>query len=191
MDEGLSGEDRRVISDATPDNWWKPGTQLAQNDPDQPPRIPDQRPTRGRDRFQVVKDVAKWLLKHGGPLKKLVEGASWLIELEPYISAYFDEPKTLDELQNGVVLPARGYDIHHVVEKTRARNDGFPQDLIEGRENLVRIPTLKHWQINEWYSTKSDDFDGLTPREYLRGKSWEEKLRVGKRALVRHVVLKP
>lgn len=191
VDEGLAGSDRRVLSDATPDNWWKPGSQLAQNDPDQSPLIPDQRPPRGRERFQVVKDVARWLLKQGGQLNKLVEGASWLMEFEPYISTYFDEPKTLDQLQNGVALPARGYDIHHVVEKTPARKEGFPQDLIEGRDNLVRIPTLKHWQINGWYSTKNEKFDGLTPREYLRGKSWEERVNVGKKALSEHGVLKP
>jgi hypothetical protein len=113
------------------------------------------------------------------------------MEFEPYISAYFDEPKTIEELQNAVALPARGYDIHHVVEKTPARNEGFSQDLIEGRENLVRIPTLKHWQITGWYGKKNEKFDGLTPRDYLRGKSWEERVKVGKEALTKYGILKP
>jgi hypothetical protein len=35
---------------------------------------------------------------------------------------------------------------------------------------LVRIPTLKHWQITGWYMTPSEDYGGLSPRSYLRGK---------------------
>jgi hypothetical protein len=78
-----------------------------------------------------------------------------------------------------------------MVEKTPARNEGFPQELIEGRENLVRIPTLKHWQINGWYSRRNDEYGDLSPRDYLRNKTWEEKVKVGKHALVEHGVLKP
>lgn len=85
-------------------------------------------------------------------------------------------------------LPARGYDIHHVVEKTPARNEGFPQELIEG---LVRVPTLKHWQITGWYSRINEDYGYQAPRDYLRNKSWEERVKVGRRALIQHGVLKP
>lgn len=37
----------------------------------------------------------------------------------------------------------------------------------------------------------NDNFGGLSPREYLRGKSWEEKRRVGLDALMRFGVLAP
>jgi hypothetical protein len=43
----------------------------------------------------------------------------------------------------------------------------------------VLIPTLKHWQLNGWYATKNDDFGDLSPRDYLKGKSWDERQRVG------------
>ena len=35
-------------------------------------------------------------------------------------------------------------------------------------ENLVRIPTFKHWEITGWYMKKNFDYDGLSPRDYLR-----------------------
>jgi hypothetical protein len=70
-------------------------------------------------------------------------------------------------------------------------NEKFSDDLIDGPDNLVRIPTLKHWQINGWYGRRSDEFGGLSPRDYLRGKSWEERRRVGINALTRYGVLKP
>ena len=63
--------------------------------------------------------------------------------------------------------------------------------MIDGPDNLVRIPTLKHWQINGWYSTPNKDFGGLPPRDYLRGKSWDERERVGEMALVLYGVLAP
>jgi hypothetical protein len=55
----------------------------------------------------------------------------------------------------------------------------------------VRVPTLKHWEITGWYMTKNKDFGGVSPRDYLRGKSWDEKVRVGRDALIRYKVLKP
>jgi hypothetical protein len=63
--------------------------------------------------------------------------------------------------------------------------------LIDGPENLVRVPTQKHWQITGWYLTRNKLFGGLSPRAYLRGKSWEERQRVGRMALIEFGVLKP
>jgi hypothetical protein len=77
------------------------------------------------------------------------------------------------------------------VEQTPAKKDGFPRSMIDAPENLVRIPTLKHWDINRWFETKSADYGGLTPREYLHGKDWDVRRRVGLRALIEAGVLKP
>lgn len=122
---------------------------------------------------------------------KIVEGVVWASELEPYVSAYLDEPQTLEELQKRVASPAGGYDIHHIVEQTPAENEGFGRDIIDGPDNLVRVPTLKHWEINSWFGTKQEEFGELSPRDYLRGKDWDERTRVGHEALVKHGVLKP
>jgi hypothetical protein len=63
--------------------------------------------------------------------------------------------------------------------------------MIDAPENLVRIPTFKHWEITTWYQTKNEDFGYLSPREYLRGRSWGERQRVGFKALVDVGALKP
>jgi hypothetical protein len=63
--------------------------------------------------------------------------------------------------------------------------------MIDAPENLVRVPTLKHWQINAWYQTKNEDYDGMTPRQYLQGKDWATRIKVGRKALIHVGVLKP
>jgi hypothetical protein len=53
-------------------------------------------------------------------------------------------------------------------------------------DNLVRIPRWKHWEINSWYQTKNEDYGSMSPRDYLRDKSYEERRRVGLKALIDH-----
>jgi hypothetical protein len=94
-------------------------------------------------------------------------------------------------LQRAVGTPKAGYEIHHIVEQTPAEQDGYRRSQIDGPENLVRIPTLKHREITGWYQTRNDDYGGVSPRDYLRGKLWEERTRIGLDALIEHKVLKP
>ncbi len=160
--------------------------------------IPEERPASARLRNGGVKMVARHvssllllneeLRGSVGHVLNLLEVASWVHELVPYIAAYTDPPKTLEELQDAVSIPAVGYDVHHIVEQTPAEQDGFSRELINSSENLVRIPTLKHWQINSWYMTKNKDYGGLSPRAYLRGKDWTERAIVGRKALTGHGV---
>jgi len=49
----------------------------------------------------------------------------------------------LEELARAVSDPKPGYDIHHIVEKTSAEQDGFPGSMIHGPENLVRDPKVQ------------------------------------------------
>lgn len=121
---------------------------------------------------------------------------AWLAQLLPLIYSYAHPAKTLSELQQDAQNPQPGYQIHHIVEQTPARQDGFSEVQIDGPDNLVRIPTLKHWQINGWYGRPNAQFkdkndNDMSPRDYLRGKSWEERLRVGKEALILFGVLEP
>jgi hypothetical protein len=178
-----AANDPRVISDAKPDNDWRPGAQYAQVDPrsGRPPRIPERRPSSRSGRARVLRE-------HG---EQIIEAASWFDEFYPSIRSYFDPPKTLQELQEAVATPKKGYDIHHIVEQTSAEQDGFPRSVIDAHINLVRIPRMKHWEINGWYARPNKDYGGRSPREYLRGKDWSERLRVGLDALVKYGVLKP
>jgi hypothetical protein len=66
-----------------------------------------------------------------------------------------------------------------------------PRSKIDARDNLVRIPTLKHHEITGWFGKPNKNYAGKSPREYLRGKDWAERTRVGRDALIEHKVLKP
>lgn len=76
-------------------------------------------------------------------------------------------------------------------QKSAAERDGYRLSTIEAVENVVLIPRLKHWEITGWYMKENIDYDGLSPREYLRGKTWDERMRTGRDALIMHGVLKP
>ncbi|TAL80287.1 MAG: hypothetical protein EPN75_07910 [Beijerinckiaceae bacterium] len=162
------------------------------------PAIPQQ-PISNAARNLFVKAAVRWIARKL-PLLAAPELGLFLIGLQasywvgkaawPYIKSYFDPPKTLQELQADALKPETGYDIHHFVEKGQARADGIPESVWDAPENRVRIPTLKHWQITGWYMTPNDKYGGMSPRAYLKGKSWEERIRVGKSALIKFGVLR-
>ncbi len=168
-----------------------------------PPEIPNVAPATEELRNVFVKLAARWLARAlaggaAGPagefvvaLEAAAETALWLHDKYPYIKAYLDAPKSLDELQSSIGKPEKGYEVHHFVEQSAAESDGHSREDIDGPDNLVRIPTLKHWEITGWYMTPNPLFDGLSPREYLRGKSWDERRKVGLGALKRFKVLTP
>jgi hypothetical protein len=80
--------------------------------------------------------------------------------------------------------PQAGYQIHHIVERqyfftneqSNARRFG---DRLEKRDNLVRIPRWRRVEISSWYSRPNREYDERTPREFLRGKSWDEQYELG------------
>jgi len=113
------------------------------------------------------------------------------VEAAPYVKAYFNEPRTLDELRGAARKRETGYDIHHIVERATAASDDSEDAFIDGPENLVSIPTVRHWLLNRWYESPNKKYDGLTPRQYLKGKGLEERFHVGLDGLQEIGVLKP
>jgi hypothetical protein len=177
-------------------------SQVAQHDPlVRLTGIPSEKPTPSRLRNIAIRIVARQvslvlqvheeLRSSVGQVLNLLEAASWLHEFVPDITAYADPPKTLEELQQAVSIPALGYQIHHIVEQGPAAKEGFPCSKIDAHDNLVRIPTLKHHEITGWFGKPNKDYQGLSPRDYLRGKDWAERTIVGRDALIEHEVLKP
>lgn len=159
-----------VLSDAASDSNWIPGAQYAANDRSsnggnqgaplgQPPAVPAEQPASNQAINAFLKVAAYFLAgallaaEPVGDFYPGIEAADWLSSYLPYVHSYLDPPKTLEELREAALNPRTGYNIHHIVEQTPAARDGFSWTMIDGPDNLVLIPTLKHWQINGWYST--------------------------------------
>jgi len=127
----------------------------------------------------------------------IASGFGWLKEYQAELTSYNDPPKSLEELQQNVLEPTTpGYQDHHIRMQKPARDEKFPDELIDGPENLVRIPTRKHREITAWFGKPHDKFtnergDRISPQEYLRGKNWDERRRIGIDALIENGVLKP
>jgi hypothetical protein len=153
-----------------------------------PPKEPKDKPSR----LQAAKALAKQLLRRAGPIGALltaIEVAEHYSEI-PSITSYQDAPKTLSELQQNAGKRRPGYEDHHIVEQGAGSREGFSRSQIDGADNVVSVPKYKHHEITGWYNIKSSDFGGVTPREYLRGKSWNEQVRVGLFAMRKFGVLK-
>lgn len=149
-----------------------------------PPEVPPKRPAASKPRNETIKNTARWarrLRRFGGPVGAFLSylDETWLSTDLNEIEAYMDDPRTLEDLQRDAKFPKKGYQVHHIVEQTPARQDGFPKSLIDSPENKVRIPTLIHREITNWYATGNDSFGGLSPRNYLRGKPWRERYDLG------------
>ena len=178
------------------------GAQPRKNSPRRPllashddfPEIPKKLPDSARERHGIARRLAGYMARNSMPLVAIVRLARvvQLLNDGAYdIIAYLDDPKPLETLRWDVYEPKKGYDVHHIVEQTAARRDGFPDAMIETRENKVRIPRFKHWEINAWYGSPNEDYGGLTPREYLRGRSWEERMTIGLNVLIKYGVMNP
>jgi hypothetical protein len=124
-----------------------------------------------------VAETAKLIFDVGYATYELAEFVA------PYVRANFDPPKTLAELREAAKTDRSEYDIHHVVEQATRAKDGSEDDYIDGPDNLVSIPTLKHWELNRWYDKGRIEYGGLTPRQYLKGKSLATRRGVGLRGL--------
>ena len=168
--------------------------ELVQNitqDEDGKARIPDEPPPRESERLAIVKAVARTLTTLSEFAEVSANFPAWFLDYGQLLRTALDDPKTLEQLQRDASSSGFGYDRHHIVEQTPAEKEGFTRSLIDGPDNLVRIPRLKHWQITGWFGAKNKRFGGISPRDYLRGKDWAEKTRVGREALVEFEVLKP
>jgi hypothetical protein len=62
--------------------------------------------------------------------------------------------------------------------------------MVDGPENLVRISTFRHWEVTSAFMRRSDKFAGLSLREHLVGKTWEERRELGMEILRQTGVLK-
>jgi hypothetical protein len=126
----------------------------------------------------------------------VLEGIWWIAEQWDKLQTYMYPPRDLKELQDAVDKPTPGTEVHHIVETQYNANapdanaKEFNGGRLESRENKVRIPYWKHREISDWYSRPNEEFGWQTPRDYMRGKSWNEQYAFGLKALRDFGVLK-
>lgn len=163
-------------------------------DPPEPPKEPPKdKPSKTQAAKALAKQLARAALRRAGPVGAVItvlEVGHWLYSEWPSIRSYQDEPNTLAELQQNAGQKRPGYENHHIVEQGTEGREGFPRSMIDGVENVVSVPKYEHHQITGWFNKKNPLFDGISPRDYLRGKSWDEQMRVGQYALRKFGVLK-
>jgi hypothetical protein len=95
-----------------------------------PPEIPEEKPPTRLGRRAVVRGAANWLAKATrGRAFALIRAFALVLEAIPWIRdeianiwSSLDGPKSLEELQRAVNEPKDGYQVHHIVEQTPARN---------------------------------------------------------------------
>jgi hypothetical protein len=170
----------------------RPGIGHNQGPPiNDPSDIPPERPDVTWIRNRIAQAIARNPVLVSYYFAVIATSPHWLNEMYWNIKANQDPPKTLDELHDArLVSDKRGYEDHHVVLRA-AQGPGITEARIKGSDNIVRIPRYKHWELNRWYETPNREFGELRPREYLKGKSWEENRSLGLRALRDIGVLKP
>ncbi|NVN87018.1 MAG: hypothetical protein HXX15_13135 [Rhodopseudomonas sp.] len=190
------------IAPSKPD---RSGVRLAGDSPEggtpseKPPEIPQQMPETRDERMGFVREAARWIARVGrfAPAVDAFLGALDQIEeinrLADMIRTANDPPLPLQELQDRVLTSAEpGYHKHNLAEESAARDAGDPESLIQGRDNLVQIPILKHIEITRYYATAVRQADGtyLSPRDQLRGADFETRRQFGIDVLRRYGVLK-
>lgn len=162
-----------------------------------PPEIPRQLPATRELRMGLVRRGVEWVARMGrfSPAVDVFFGAldqireiGWLTDM---MKTANDPPGSLRELQDRATLPSEpGYENHHVVGQFNENRKQFSSARVDAPDNLVRIPRLKHIDISGWYSRPNPDYKGRSPRDYLRGKSWDEQRQFGLKVLRDFGVLK-
>jgi hypothetical protein len=149
--------------------------------------------------MDFTRAAARWIGRAGrlgiavGGIFELLDQVEEINLLTDMIRTANDPPRTIDELQNGIGSDTQaGYHKHHIAEEAAARDAGFPENMIQGRDNLVRVPILKHIEVTRYYARKELQPDGrrLSPREMLKDKDFETRRQFGLDVLRRFGVLR-
>jgi hypothetical protein len=175
-------------------------TQLAQNFPPRdhngPPGgplpeeiLPLEKPPSSQKVTGALRDATPLFQEFGAA--SVLLAAPWIASYAPLVIANADAPKDWEDLKSNVGMGRLGYDDHHLAEEAAARRAGFPEELIQGNDNLVSIPRMKHWAINGYMSRVDPELNDMSPREFLKDKSWEERQAFGLSVLKLFGVLKP
>lgn len=93
--------------------------------------------------------------------------------------------KSFNAFKKSAGSAGTGKEWHHIVEQSQAKatRSGFDIRSINHPDNMVAIDKDVHHRISAYYSSKPNFTDGLTFRDYLNGKSFEEQYQWGSKVL--------
>lgn len=87
---------------------------------------------------------------------------------------------TFDQLKDAIGSPGVGNHWHHIVEQSQIGKSGFAVEQIHNTSNIIAVDSKIHAKISGYYSTTTFDFtNGLSVRNWLAGKSFEEQYEFG------------
>ncbi len=175
-----------------------PGIGHNQGPPLEPPEIPQKMPETTDERMGFIRKAAEWVRIAGrytplvGTYFEALDQIEEIKRLTDIIKSANDQSATLEELQARVnPISESGYHDHHIDERGTMKLLGYSTAEINGSNNVVRIPVLRHIDITAWYATPNSDYNGLSPRDYLRSQPQDVRRQVGLDVLARSGVLKP
>lgn len=97
--------------------------------------------------------------------------------------------RSFDDLKDYIGTPGEGNAWHHIVEQSQINNSGFSVNQVHNVNNIIALPNGKgsiHAKVSGFYSSKPDFTNGLTVRQWLTGKSFEEQFNYGIKVLERY-----
>jgi len=88
---------------------------------------------------------------------------------------------SFDKLKASLGSPGEGNAWHHIVEQSKVKQ--FGADTIHSVDNVIAIPEQLNSKLNAFYQTKNPLTDGLSPRDWLTGKTLQQNYDFGRAAL--------
>jgi hypothetical protein len=195
---GAGRNDSRVLSDATSDNEWKPGAQYAAAKPQGDP--PSDRPPEVTARETTNSSGAKQDREGGCPLER----PNWrdFPSCEVTLRAPSRNTGLSSAAENSGRIASSGdragnVGLRRSPHRGASCSEGKGQELSrvvdrqpgEHREDLTVQALGDQPMVRN--TEREPPFNGLSPREHLRGKDWSERYQMGLNVLSRFGVLKP
>ncbi len=95
----------------------------------------------------------------------------------------------MDDFESAFGKAGPGYDWHHIVEQSDDNIKDFGATAIHSTWNVVRVPTLVHQEISDYYSMRDPQHPGYTRRSWLQTRSPDEQYDTGIEVLRKFGVL--
>jgi hypothetical protein len=102
------------------------------------------------------------------------------IDTKAVIDFFQSQPHTLEELSAAADGPRQpGYEDHHIVAQGGENAKTFPEELLQNPNNIVRVPTLVHQEINAAYFRLSEKASKMTVYQSLQTQPFDVQYEEG------------